>query len=221
MNNPLNIILLGAPGSGKGTQANLLAKEFNIEQISTGNLLRREVECQSEIGKKAKAVMDAGKLVEDDIVVEIIKNKITKEECKKGFILDGFPRNIIQAQKLDYMLNEIDLKINYVFSFDIEDDILIKRISGRYSCSKCGSIYNKYFSPTAVEDKCDNCGSQDFQTRDDDNEDTVRSRLVVFKESGLPLIEFYKKKHLLVSIDALKIVPLIFEELKLYINKLT
>ena len=139
-------------------------------------------------------------------------------EFKDGFILDGFPRNINQAHKLDEALTKINKKIHKVFSFEIDDDIIVKRLSGRYSCKKCGTIYNKYYSQTKIHGYCDKCNSIDFETRSDDNEITIKKRLEVFKESSFPLIDYYKKKHLLVSIDALKIAPLIFEHLLSSIN---
>jgi adenylate kinase len=139
-------------------------------------------------------------------------------EFKDGFILDGFPRNINQAHKLDEALTKINKKIHKVFSFEIDDDIIVKRLSGRYSCKKCGTIYNKYYSQTKIHGYCDKCNSIDFETRSDDNEITIKKRLEVFKESSFPLIDYYKKKHLLVSINALKMVSLIFEDIKTNIN---
>lgn len=214
----MNIIFLGAPGSGKGTQASLLSKNLEIESIATGDLLRKEVEKNSIIGNIAKKQMESGALVSDEVVIDIIKEKIVTKNCEKGFILDGFPRNINQALKLEEMFNNLDKKINKVFNFEVEEDVLVKRIAGRYICKKCGAVYNRYFKPTVMEGKCDNCDSNEFETRSDDNELTVKNRLKVYKESSFPLIEYYKKKHLLVSIDALKISTLVFEDLKSSIN---
>jgi adenylate kinase len=214
----MNIIFLGAPGSGKGTQASLLSSSLNIESISTGDLLRKEVEKKSKIGILAKSQMESGALVSDDVVINIIKEKITTECCEKGFILDGFPRNINQALKLEEMLENCNKKIDKVFNFEVEEDVLIKRIAGRYTCKNCGAVYNRYFKPTSKDGECDNCGSNELENRIDDNEETVKNRLKVYKESSFPLIEYYKKKHLLVSIDALKISTLVFEELKSNIN---
>lgn len=214
----MNIIFLGAPGSGKGTQASLLSVNLCIESISTGDLLRKEVEKKSKIGILAKSQMESGALVSDEVVINIIKEKITTNSCEKGFILDGFPRNINQALKLEEMLENCNKKINKVFNFEVEVDVLIKRIAGRYTCKKCGAVYNRYFKPTSKDGVCDNCGSNELENRIDDNEETVKNRLKVYKESSFPLIEYYKKKHLLVSIDALKISTLVFEELKSNIN---
>lgn len=209
----MNFIFLGAPGSGKGTQAQMLSRHLNIASISTGDLLRKEVANQSEIGNIAKSFMDSGKLVPDKVVIDIIKNTITKKECVNGFILDGFPRTINQAIELENMMNSLSLKIDKVFNFEVSDEVLIKRISGRISCKKCGSVYNRYFKPTANEGLCDDCNSNEFESRVDDNEETVKKRLEVYYQSSFALIEFYKKKNLLVSIDALKIVSLIFKHL--------
>ena len=214
----MNIIFLGAPGSGKGTQASLLSASLNIESISTGDLLRKEVEKKSKIGVLAKSQMESGALVSDEVVINIIKEKITTKSCENGFILDGFPRNINQALKLEEMLENCKKKIDKVFNFEVEEDVLIKRIAGRYTCKKCGAVYNRYFKPTSKDGECDNCGSNELENRIDDNEETVKNRLKVYKESSFPLIEYYKKKHLLVSIDALKISTLVFEELKSNIN---
>ena len=214
----MNIIFLGAPGSGKGTQASLLSKNLNIESIATGDLLRKEVEKKSKIGIIAKEQMESGALVSDSVVVDIIREKIVTKSCENGFILDGFPRNINQALKLEEMLDNCNKIIDKVFNFEVEEEVLVKRISGRYICKKCGTVYNRYFKPTIKDGKCDNCDSNEFETRSDDNELTVKNRLKVYKESSFPLIEYYKKKHLLVSIDALKISTLVFEDLKSSIN---
>lgn len=209
----MNIIFLGAPGSGKGTQAVMLAKELNIPAISTGEALRKEVELQSEIGKLAKSYMDSGKLVPDEVVIGIIKNRITKTDCEKGFILDGFPRNIAQAISLEEMMNSLNKKIEKVFNFEVSEEILVQRIAGRFSCKKCGTVYNRYFKLPHKEGVCDNCVSTQFESRSDDNEVTVKNRLKVYHESTFALIEFYQKKNLLVPIQAVKSAPLVFEAL--------
>ncbi len=214
----MNIIFLGAPGSGKGTQAQMLQSDLGIYSISTGDVLRKEVANQSDIGKVAKSYMDSGKLVPDEVVIDIIKNTITQKFCAQGFILDGFPRTINQAIELDKMLGMLAKKIDKVFNFEVSDEVLIKRISGRFSCKKCGSVYNRYFKPTKKNGLCDVCGANEFESRVDDNEETVKNRLQVYYQSSFPLIEFYKKKNLLVSIDALKIASLIFEHLLSSIN---
>jgi len=210
----MNIIFLGAPGSGKGTQAAMLAKELIIPAISTGEVLRKEVERQSEIGKLAKSYMNSGQLVPDEVVVGIIKGRIAEPDCQKGFILDGFPRNMNQAIVLDEMLSSLNKKIEMVFNFEVGEETLIKRISGRFSCKGCGTVYNRYFKLPAKEEVCDNCGSDDFESRSDDNEATVKNRLKVYHDSTLELIGYYEKKNLLLSVEAVKSAPLVFGELK-------
>ena len=210
----MNIIFLGAPGSGKGTQAAMLAKELIIPAISTGEVLRKEVERQSEIGKLAKSYMNSGQLVPDEVVVGIIKGRIAEPDCQKGFILDGFPRNMNQAIVLDEMLSSLNKKIEMVFNFEVGEEILIKRISGRFSCKGCGTVYNRYFKLPAKEGVCDNCGSDDFESRSDDNEATVKNRLKVYHDSTFELIGYYEKKNLLLLVDAVKSAPLVFGELK-------
>lgn len=208
-----NIIFLGPPGSGKGTQAIMLAAELKIPTISTGEVLRKEVEMQSEIGKLAKSYMSSGGLVPDEVVVDIIKNRIIQLDCIAGFILDGFPRNMNQAIVFDSMLDSLSKKIDVTFYFEVSDEILIKRISGRFSCKKCGVVYNRYFKFPAREGVCDNCKSDQFESREDDNESVVKNRLEVYQNSTAELIGYYRKKNLLCSINAIKSVPLVFGEL--------
>ncbi|NBV07028.1 MAG: adenylate kinase [Proteobacteria bacterium] len=217
----MNVIFLGPPGSGKGTQAAMLAEELKIPTISTGETLRREVELQSEIGKLAKTYMNSGGLVPDEVVVGIIKNRIIKEDCKNGFILDGFPRNTSQALVLDLMFQSLGKKIHIVFNFEVNEDILIKRISGRFSCKNCGALYNNYFKQTKQKGICDNCKSDKFESREDDDESTVKNRLKVYHSSTMELIKYYEKKNLLCSIDAIKSVPLVFGGLIDAISKIS
>ena len=209
----MNIIFLGAPGSGKGTQASMLSSELNIPAISTGEVLRKEVEQQSEIGKHAKSYINSGQLVPDEVVVGIIKNRIIEADCKKGFVLDGFPRNINQAIVLEEMLFSLNKKIEIVFNFNVGEDVLVKRISGRFSCKGCGTVYNRYFKIPTKEGICDNCGSNHFESRNDDNEATVKNRLEVYHKSTFELIAYYEKKNLLLSVDAVKSATLVFKEL--------
>ncbi|MBM5782337.1 MAG: adenylate kinase [Pelagibacterales bacterium] len=216
----INIIFLGPPGSGKGTQAADLAKFLSIPTISTGEALRREVEAQSEIGIMAKDYMNSGKLVPDDVVVNIIKNRISNSDCNNGFIVDGFPRNLSQAIVFDKMMGTLDRSVNAAINFTADDETLVKRISGRFSCKNCGAVYNSYFKPTEKTGVCDNCKSDQFQSRSDDNEVTVRERLKVYQNSAEDLIGYYEKKNLIYSVDALKSVPFIFEELKKIVQEL-
>lgn len=209
----MNIIFLGAPGSGKGTQAAMLSKKLEIAAISTGEVLRKEVAQQSEVGKAAQSYMNSGKLVPDEVVINIIKKQLLETGCENGFILDGFPRNIEQAIELDKMLVSIGKKLDRVFYFDVPEEILIKRISGRFFCKSCGAVYNRHFKMPKVEGVCDECKSDHFESRSDDNEETVKNRLVIYQNLTVPLIEYYQKNNLLLSIDAVKSAPLVFEEL--------
>jgi len=189
----MRIILLGAPGSGKGTQAQRLSATFGIPQVSTGDLLRGAVAAGSELGKRAKIAMDAGELVSDDIVLGMIRERLAQPDAAPGFILDGFPRNISQAGSLDTVLGEIDAPLDAVVLLDVDFDVLLKRITGRRSCGKCGKVFNVYYLPPAAEGVCDSCGGELVQ-RADDNEETVSNRLKVYESQTAPLVAFYEER---------------------------
>lgn len=186
----MRIVLLGAPGSGKGTQAKFLIEKYGIPQISTGDLLRAAVANGTEYGKQAKAVMDKGELVSDDIVLGIIKERLQDDDAKAGFILDGFPRNIAQAESLETLLAEIEQPLDTALLIDVDFDVLMKRLTGRLSCPSCGAVFNRYTSPPSKENICDVCGGELYH-RDDDNEETIGKRLNVYEESTAPLVDFY------------------------------
>jgi adenylate kinase len=187
----MRIILLGAPGSGKGTQAKLLVEKYRIPQVSTGDLLREQVAAGTDLGKKAKSAMDAGQLVTDDVVLGMIQSRLAKPDAKAGFILDGFPRNIPQAQALDAMLARLGQPLQLALLVDVDTEVLLKRLTGRRTCGSCGAIYNIYFTPSKTQGKCDKCGGS-LQHRSDDNEATVGKRLKVYTEQTAPLISYYK-----------------------------
>jgi adenylate kinase len=189
----MRIVLLGAPGSGKGTQSKLLIEKYKIPQISTGDLLRAAVAAGSELGRKAKSAMDAGQLVSDDVVLGMIQERLSKPDARGGFILDGFPRNIPQAQALDAMLARLSQPLQLALLVDVDTEVLMKRLTGRRTCSNasCGAIYNIYFSAPKSPGKCDKCGSN-LAHRSDDNENTVRSRLQVYEQQTAPLVSYYK-----------------------------
>ncbi len=208
-----SILFLGPPGSGKGTQAGLLSEYLRIPTLSSGNMLRHEVSSASQLGEKIKSYIQKGDLVPDEIIILLIKNFLVQNSTQ-GFILDGFPRNINQAQILEEMLSKIGKTIDKVFNFEVSDEVLIKRILGRYSCKNCGSIYNSYFQPTSKIGICDKCGSDQLEYRNDDNEQTLKNRLFIYHQLTFPLIDFYRKKHLLISIEAVKSSFIIFDELK-------
>lgn len=199
----MNIILLGPPGAGKGTQARRIEDEKSMVQLSTGDMLREAVAAGTDVGLKAKAAMEAGQLVTDEIVVGIISDRIDQPDAKEGFILDGFPRNLAQAEALDIMLAEKDLSLDRVIEMKVDDEALVKRVTGRFTCAKCGAGYHDEFKQTAKDGICDECGATEFKRRKDDNAETVRDRLKVYHGETAPLIEYYSAKGRLVSIDGM------------------
>ncbi|MBS83231.1 MAG: adenylate kinase [Gammaproteobacteria bacterium] len=196
----MNILFLGAPGCGKGTQAKAIIKKFSIPQISTGDLLRSEIKAESELGMEIKNIISTGNFVSDEIVLKLVSNKLKSNECKNGFILDGFPRNLTQAKHLDQLFLELSLKLNYVFLIDVPFDLLIKRCVGRITCNACGYISNSNYTDMKENDICPKCEKGHFTKREDDNEETVKNRLSVYQEQTQPIIDFYKEKNILHSI---------------------
>ena len=197
----MRIVMLGAPGSGKGTQAQRLQQDHQLPQVSTGDLLRRAVADKTPLGLKAKAAMDAGELVSDEIVLGMIKERLAKPDAKRGFILDGFPRNLAQADSLSAVLGELGLKIDAAVLMDVDFEILMKRLTGRRTCSKTGQVLNIYFSTPAELEACRKAGGELLQ-RDDDNETTIRNRLQVYERQTAPLIDYYQKRGLLKKVEA-------------------
>ncbi len=208
----MRIVLLGAPGSGKGTQGKKLSERYGIPQISTGDLLRAAVAAGTPLGKQAKAVMEAGQLVSDDIVMELIRERLREPDTEPGFILDGFPRNLAQAEALDAMLAEIDKPLQVALHIDVDFDTLIQRLTGRRTCESCGQMYNIYFSPPKVDGVCDKCGGRLIQ-RADDNEETIRKRLEVYRSQTMPLIEYYRKQGKLRTVKGDGSIDDIFEKI--------
>jgi adenylate kinase len=197
----MRIVMLGAPGSGKGTQAQRLQQDHQLPQVSTGDLLRRAVADKTPLGLKAKATMDAGELVSDDIVLGMIKERLAKPDAKRGFILDGFPRNLAQADSLNAVLAELGQKIDAAVLMDVDFDILMKRLTGRRTCSKTGQVLNIYFSSPAELEACRKAGGELLQ-RADDNEATIRNRLQVYERQTAPLIDYYQKRGQLKKVAA-------------------
>jgi len=189
----MRIILLGAPGSGKGTQATMLSEKLNIPHISTGDIFRSNIKGGTELGIKAKEFIDKGALVPDELTIDIIKDRLKQEDCKNGFILDGFPRTIPQADFLDDALRAMGIKLDAALNIDVADNEIIKRMSGRRVCPNCGASYHLIFKPTKLDGICDSCNSGVIQ-RDDDREDTVLNRLKTYHSQTEPLIEYYSKK---------------------------
>jgi len=199
----MQFILLGPPGAGKGTQGEYLQKKFTLSKLSTGDMLRAAVRRGTELGKKADEVMKAGQLVSDDIMIALIRDRIAQVDCERGFILDGFPRTIAQAEALDKMLAELGKPLTAVIELTVNDPVLIERIAGRFSCTVCGTGYHDKFRPTKVPNVCDNCGSEQFTRRKDDNRETVASRLKAYHEQTAPLLPYYKAKGVLKSVDGM------------------
>ena len=185
------ILLMGPPGAGKGTQAEKLIREYGIPQISTGDMFRAAVKSGTALGKEAKSYMDKGALVPDSVTVGIVKERLAQDDCKKGWILDGFPRTTAQASALDAILHDLGIQLTAVLDFNVNRDDLVKRVSGRLVCRQCGASFHKEFRPPKQEGVCDNCGGELYQ-RTDDNEVTVRERLAVYDTSTKPLIDYYK-----------------------------
>lgn len=199
----MKIILLGPPGSGKGTISEFLIKKYNIPQISTGDILRENIKKNTPLGEEAKSYIDKGALVPDEVVTNIIASKLKEDDCKNGYILDGYPRTINQGKSLENILAETQDEIDYVLYFNAGEDFLVERISGRIVCKQCGKIYHKTNFPPQKEGVCDVC-SGEVVTRKDDEESIVRERIKVYNKETAPLIEYYKEKNLLTEIDATK-----------------
>ncbi len=207
------IILLGAPGVGKGTQAQLISKEFSIPQISTGDILRNEVKMGTPLGKEAKGYMDKGALVPDDIIIRMMENRIRQDDCKRGFILDGFPRTVAQAEAFDEMLKKNGLTLDRVILIDVPEEEIIERLTGRRVCPKCGAVYHIKNNPPKNDNLCDKCGVELVQ-RDDDKREVVENRLKVYRESTMPLIDYYTKTGKLVKVDGRGSIEETFEKIK-------
>ena len=199
----MRLILLGPPGAGKGTQAQWLKETYAIPQLSTGEMLREAVAKGTEVGREAKSIMEAGRLVSDDVINRIVAERIDQPDCAGGFILDGFPRTIPQAEALDLMLAERGLKLDAVVEIKVDNQALVERISGRFSCGKCGAGYHDSFKPTAVAGVCDVCGGTEFVRRKDDNAETVAARLAAYEAQTAPLLPYYGAKGLVRTVDGM------------------
>ncbi|MDU5301675.1 MAG: adenylate kinase [Dialister micraerophilus] len=212
------ILLMGPPGAGKGTQAEKLIRDYGIPQISTGDMFRAAVKAGTALGIEAKSYMDKGALVPDSVTIGIVKERLQQEDCKKGWILDGFPRNTNQARALDKILKEIGIKLTSVITIKVENKDLIKRICGRMMCKKCGASFHKEFRPPVRENICDNCGSELYQ-RADDNEATVGQRLAVYESKTKPLIDYYKESGSYCEIDGNQSMEDVYKQIQAALEK--
>lgn len=210
----MRLILLGPPGAGKGTQAHRLVEKHGIPQLSTGDMLRAAVASGSDVGMRAKAVMDAGKLVSDDIVNAIISERLDQPDCKPGFILDGYPRTLVQADATESMLASKNMDLSCVIELRVDDDILVDRIGGRYTCTNCGAGYHDENLKPAKEGVCDKCGSTEFKRRPDDNPETVRTRLQAYYKETSPLLGYYYAKGLLKGVDGMAEIDAVTAEIE-------
>ncbi len=209
----MNLILLGAPGAGKGTQAKLIMEDYKIPQISTGNILRNEIQENSDLGIQVKDVLEKGELVSDEIVLEIVRKRLSQPDCTRGFILDGFPRTIAQAEGLEHILTQMNIKDLKVIEIYLPEGEIIRRLTSRRICANCGKDYNLLFNPPPPNNKCVICNGKIIQ-RDDDKEETIRNRLKVYQKQTKPLIDFYMQKNRYFQVDGLQSVKEVFASIK-------
>ncbi|MCU9594052.1 adenylate kinase [Caldibacillus thermolactis] len=215
----MNLILMGLPGAGKGTQAEKIVEKYNIPHISTGDMFRQAVKDETELGLKAKSFMDKGELVPDDVTIGIVRERLSKDDCSNGFLLDGFPRTVHQAESLEQILTDLNKKIDYCINIQVDKEILMKRLTGRRICKSCGATYHLVFNPPAQDNMCDKCGGELYQ-RADDNAETVENRLEVNIKQQQPLLDFYQGKGYLVTIDGDQPIDQVFDNIDAYLRKL-
>lgn len=208
----MKIVMLGAPGAGKGTQAKKIAAKFGIPHISTGDIFRANIKNETELGKKAKAYMDQGLLVPDELTVSLVTDRVVQEDCKTGYVLDGFPRNIPQAEALTAALDEMGEALGFAINVEVPDANIVRRMSGRRACVGCGATYHLEYAPTKEEGICDTCGKE-LILREDDKPETVEKRLRVYHEQTQPLIDYYREKGILYSVDGTKDIQDVFQDI--------
>lgn len=214
----LRTILLGPPGAGKGTQAVKIVEEYKVPHISTGDIFRKNIKEGTELGKRAKEYMNKGELVPDDLVIEIATSRLLEDDCKEGFLLDGFPRTVYQAEKLDQFLEAHGMKLDKVLDIEVADDELLVRLTGRRVCTNCGASYHVVNIPSKVEGVCDVCGNKLIQ-RPDDTEETVKNRIDVYNEQTMPLVDYYEKAGIIARVNGAASLDQVFEEIKAAIGK--
>lgn len=215
----MNLVLMGLPGAGKGTQAEKIVEKYSIPHISTGDMFRAAMKDGTELGLKAKSFMDQGALVPDEVTIGIVRERLSKDDCQKGFLLDGFPRTVAQAEALENMLTGLNKKIDYCLNIDVDQSILMERLTGRRICKECGATYHLVFNPPAKEDTCDRCGGELYQ-RADDNEETVHNRLEVNIQQSEPLLHFYETKGYLKNINGQQDINDVFNDIDSLLREL-
>ena len=208
----MNLVLMGLPGAGKGTQAEKIVEKYGIPHISTGDMFRAAIKESTELGLQAKSFMDQGNLVPDEVTIGIVRERLSKEDCAEGFLLDGFPRTVAQAEALENILSDLNKKIDYVINIDVDQEFLMERLTGRRICKSCGSTYHLVFNPPAKDDVCDRCGGELYQ-RADDNAETVQNRLEVNQKQTKPLLDFYEGKGYLRNINGQQDIRKVFDDL--------
>lgn len=216
----MNLILMGPPGAGKGTQAEKLVKDFSLTHISTGDMFRNAVKEGTQMGKKAKEYMDKGALVPDEIVVGIVKERLAEPDCAEGILLDGFPRTQEQAEALDGVMGDLNMKIDAVISVDVDDEELVERLTGRRVCRNCGSSYHVKFNPPKVRNICDHCSGELYQ-RSDDTIDTVNERLAIYKKQTMLMIEYYERQGIFIGVNGARSIDEVFADIAAEVQKIT
>jgi len=214
----MNLILLGPPGAGKGTQSQRLEKKYGTIQLSTGDMLRAAVRSGSALGQRADAIMKAGQLVPDEVMIQMISERIDQPDCANGFILDGFPRTVPQARALDSMLSDKGLKLDHVIEMKVDGPALVSRVTGRFTCAKCGAGYHDIFHRPKVDDVCDNCGSTDFTRRADDNAETFGKRLAAYERDTAPILPYYRDRGVLKQVDGMAEIDEVTDQLEKIID---